>query len=69
LSVELILGWADAYFQRHGAWPKRDSGPVEGAEATWCGVDAALWKGARVLPGGSSLARLLKERRGVAEHS
>ncbi len=63
LSLRLILRWADAYFKLHGAWPKRGSGPVEGAEATWSGVDSALQKGSRGLPGGSSLARLLKEHR------
>ena len=62
LSLRLILRWADAYFKLHGAWPKRGSGPVEGAEATWRTVDSALLKGSRGLPGGSSLARLLKER-------
>jgi hypothetical protein len=24
----------DAYFAQHGIWPERDSGPIEGAEAT-----------------------------------
>jgi hypothetical protein len=64
LSIPLILRWADSYFKLHGAWPKRGSGRIEGAEATWCGIDSALWKGARGLPGGTSLGRLLKERRG-----
>ena len=63
LSIRLILRWADTYFGLHGVWPKRDSGPIEGAEATWGGVDSALSKGARGLSGGSSLARLLKEPR------
>jgi hypothetical protein len=67
LSTRQILRWAEAYFKLHGAWPKRDSGPIPGAAATWCGVDAALWKGGRGLPGGSSLARLLKEHRAVRQ--
>ena len=65
--MRLILRWADAYFKLHGVWPKRDSGPIEGAEATWCGVDSALVKGSRGLPGGSSLARLLKEQRAMTD--
>jgi hypothetical protein len=41
-------------------------GPVPGAaDDTWGRLDKALRKGGRGLPGGSSLARLLAERRGV----
>jgi len=65
LSVKMVLRAADTYFAEHRTWPKRHSGPIPGAEATWSSVDAALQKGSRGLPGGSSLARLLKEHRGV----
>jgi hypothetical protein len=42
------------------------SGPVATvANQTWSGVNAALGQGRRGLPGGSSLAQLLAERRGV----
>ena len=67
LSIRLILCWADTYFELHGVWPKRGSGPVDGAEATWSGIDSALQRGSRGLPGGSSLVRLLKERREVVD--
>lgn len=42
------------------------SGPIDDAPGeTWTGVDQALAKGQRGLPGGSSLAKLLVEYRGV----
>ncbi len=44
----------------------RDSGWVVGAKSeTWLAFDRALAQGCRGLPGGSSLARLLAERRWV----
>ncbi|HEV7225800.1 MAG TPA: hypothetical protein VGN42_24050 [Pirellulales bacterium] len=65
-TVEQILAWADAYRLRTGRWPVEDSGPVAGAPGeTWSGITAALQIGARGLPGGSSLAKLLAEHRGV----
>src|SRR5262249_33555487 len=66
LTVEQILVWADAHQQRTGAWPKADSGPVLDAHGEkWANIDCALAQGLRVLPGGSSLAKLLAEHRGV----
>jgi hypothetical protein len=66
LTVEQILSWADAHHRRTGTWPKRGSGPIADAPGeTWAAVDAALSLGNRGLPGGSSLAQLLQERRGV----
>jgi len=66
LSVELILGWADAHFQRTGCWPTVNVGLIEEApKETWRGVDRALRRGARGFPGGSSLARLLSAERNV----
>jgi hypothetical protein len=66
LTEEGILAWADAHYQRTGAWPKATSGPVVDAPGeTWCGVQVALANGIRHLPGGSSLTRLLVERRGM----
>src|SRR5262249_6167740 len=42
------------------------SGPIDEAPAdTWGRLDRALQTGSRRLPGGSTLARLLAERRGV----
>jgi hypothetical protein len=60
-----VLRWADAHRRRTGRWPSADSGPVAGVSGqTWQGVNKALVRGLRGLPGGSSLARLLAERRG-----
>ena len=40
-----ILAWADAYFERRGHWPNRDSRPVDGQlDTTWCGIEQALKK-------------------------
>jgi hypothetical protein len=66
LSVSQILAWADAYHDRWGVWPGVYSGPVRGrSEESWRKLDSALRLGLRGLPGGSSLARLLAEQRGV----
>jgi hypothetical protein len=66
LSRRLILRWADAHKRRHGDWPRARGGPVDAAPGeTWTAVDDALRYGRRGLPGGSSLARLLAERRGA----
>ena len=69
LDVEAILAWADGHFRRTGDWPTADSGPIPdtGGEK-WLGIDAALRLGSRGLPAGSSLAKLLAERRGVRHH-
>jgi hypothetical protein len=66
LTVEQILQWADAHHARTGAWPNVSSGeiPETGGE-TWRNVYQALYHGHRGHPGGSSLARLLAEHRGV----
>jgi hypothetical protein len=66
LRLSRILAWADAHRRRTGAWPTARSGPIAGAAGeTWRGVDEALRTNRRGLPGGSSLARLLGEHRGV----
>jgi hypothetical protein len=65
LTVGRILRGADAHRKQTGKWPTLQSGSVAGAPGeTWNGVDQALREGFRTLPGGSSLARLLAERRG-----
>src|SRR5436190_12200437 len=67
LSEDQILVWADAYHLLTGRWPSHDSRPnaVQGAPAErWSAINSALRKGARGLPGGSSLPRLLAARRG-----
>jgi hypothetical protein len=66
LTIRQILRWADAFFAHWARWPTRESGAVTGAiDVTWCGINIALRKGNRGLPGGSSLAQLLAEHRGV----
>ncbi|OWK35643.1 hypothetical protein [Fimbriiglobus ruber] len=66
LTAELILSWADEYHQRTGTWPIATSGHIpEAPGETWLRVETALRDGLRTLSGGSSLARLLAEHRGV----
>jgi superfamily II DNA or RNA helicase len=66
LTEELILAWADAHHQRTNKWPQASSGLIADAQGeTWLAVNAALGTGLRALPGNSSLAQLLAERRGV----
>jgi hypothetical protein len=60
VTVEQILAWADAHYQRTGRWPSASSGAVgDAAGETWGAIDQALSQGRRGLPGGDSLARLL----------
>lgn len=69
LTIDRILEWADQYYNRTGAWPTDKSGAVEESlEETWKGIYLALYHGRRGLPGGSSLAQLLAEHRGVRNH-
>jgi hypothetical protein len=64
LTNELILSWADAYFERRGRWPTEYSGAIPGSGGdNWRAVNAALNSGCRGLQPGSSLALLLHERR------
>lgn len=66
LTLKRIVALADKHFREHGTWPKRNSGPVhDAAGGTWNGIDTALTKGCRGLPGGSSLAQVLAKKRGV----
>jgi hypothetical protein len=64
LTTGEILTWTDAYHERHGRWPSLNAGKVpEAAPLTWVAIDLALRRGGHGLPGGSSLARLLKQKR------
>jgi hypothetical protein len=66
LTVARVLAWADAYHRRRGRWPQKHSGPVAGGGGeTWRRIDDALAGGYRGLPGGSSLAQLLAQHRGL----
>jgi hypothetical protein len=66
LEISQILAWADAFRARTNQWPTPRSGPIDEAPGeTWNSVSNALIKGQRGLPGGSSIARLLAEQRGL----
>jgi hypothetical protein len=66
LTIAKILLWADAYYRATGTWPTAESGAIAGAPGeTWLRVETALRNGLRGLPGGTSLARLLAQTRGV----
>ena len=66
LTVRDILAWADAHHRRTGGWPKISSGPVrEMPVEKWSTINGALGQGTRGLSGGSSLPKLLADRRGV----
>jgi hypothetical protein len=66
LSVPQILSWADAHHAATGVWPRQTSESVIGVPGeSWSGLGQALTAGSRGLPGGSSLAKLLTEHRGV----
>ena len=65
LTLKQVLVWAEAHRKETGAWPKRTSGAVLGAPSeSWLRLDGSLSKGRRGLPGGSSLAKLLRQERG-----
>ncbi|MEQ1905716.1 MAG: DEAD/DEAH box helicase family protein [Pirellulaceae bacterium] len=64
LTIEQILDWADAHHLATGEWPTRKSGTIENTVESWLGMNTALDRGIRGLPGGSSLAILLEEHRG-----
>ena len=60
------MAWADAHREATGEYPQVDSGRVHASATpgeTWARVNMALYTGLRGLPGGSSLAQLLAERR------
>ena len=61
LTARQVLAWADAHRARTGRWPTPLCGPVHGAPGeTWRAISSALWAGHRGLPGGETLAQLLR---------
>jgi hypothetical protein len=67
LTIEQILTWADAHHAATGRWPNSNSGVVKGAPTEkWCHLYQALKKGLRGLPGGTTLAKLLADRKAPA---
>jgi superfamily II DNA or RNA helicase len=69
LNVPQILLWCDEWKNRTGEWPKSKSGDIPGTDENWTKIQNALFHGVRGLPGGSSLAALLYEERGVRSSS
>jgi superfamily II DNA or RNA helicase len=66
LTIENILQWADAHRQITGQWPSIESGNVQAKKSEkWANINACLYRGGRGLSGGSSLMRLLAEKRGA----
>jgi len=60
-----ILAWADAFYRRHGCWPQATSGPIEGENESWQGIELALHRGKRGLKGSASLSRFLNKHRKI----
>jgi len=59
-----ILRLADSHHQKTDQWPNRNAGDVlDAPNEKWSSIDGALKVGHRGLPGGSSLAKLLAEKR------
>jgi hypothetical protein len=66
LTVEQILGWADAEFAATRKWPTSRSGALLSIPSqTWGAINSALVSGRRGLAGGSSLSDLLERERNV----
>jgi hypothetical protein len=69
LTIPEILAWADDHQERTGRWPKsHDRAVLANRNEKWCNINAALHAGARGLPGGTTLAKLLAEQRGARNH-
>ena len=67
LTAKLLLGWADAHYQRSGRWPTHKSGPIVDAPGeTWLAVDMALRQEIRGWRGSTSLFRFVRKHRNVA---
>jgi hypothetical protein len=63
LTLDDIASWAWRHRRRHGRWPTGWSGPInDAAGENWHGIDAALRRGLRGLPAGSSLRLFLRQR-------
>src|SRR5258708_39572075 len=66
LTIGEILSWAEAHREATGKWPTHKCGSVIATKfESWANVDSALQQGLRGLPGNSSLARLLAQKKGA----
>ena len=65
LTQKFILEWSDHHYSFEGSLPNLASNNDHCAPGeTWAAIDRALRNGCRGLPGGSSLAMLLRKKRG-----
>jgi hypothetical protein len=61
LTIRQLLAWADAHRARTGRCPTPRDGPVPGVPGeNWRALSSALWAGHRGLPGGETLAQMLR---------
>jgi hypothetical protein len=68
LTIKTIRRWIEEHHGATGRWPTVYSGPVAGQPGeNWHMVNSALDKGLRGLPGGSSLAKVLRKHFGVVD--
>jgi hypothetical protein len=71
LKIKQILAWADAFHEQTTQWPTMKCAPQEipgTLGERWLNLNAALHDERRGFPGGSSLAQLLADHRGVRNH-
>jgi hypothetical protein len=65
LTKQQVLRWAREHRRRTGRWPTGHSGAVSGVEGeTWANIRHAVRRGHRGLPGGETLAQLLRREAG-----
>jgi hypothetical protein len=66
LEIAEILSWAESHYRKLGVWPMATSGRVPDApEETWKAINDALTHARRGLPGGNTLAGLVRLYRNV----
>jgi len=65
LTIEEILAWLEADHRATGKWPTREGGARAPNGLSWASIDFYLWHGLRGLPGGFTLARLVRFHRNV----
>ncbi len=64
LTVDKILNWADAFFKKHGEYPKQRSGVIpQSKNDTWMTIETALREDRRGMRGEKSLYQFLKKHR------
>jgi hypothetical protein len=62
LTVKQIREWARACKQKHGQWPNRQSGDIDGAPGeTWLGIFIALYQGSRGLKRRTKVSEVSRE--------